>query len=71
MEKQNRIITIILTDLSLENLKLHEELENLINSEKSLDDKIDMTNFLLQKIVINELKITKFNALLEGNKETK
>ena len=60
----NRVINIVLTDLSLENLKLQEKLENSINSNSKLDEKLLSVKDSLKQLAINELMITKFQALI-------
>lgn len=59
-----RIVNIILTDLSLENLKLQERLEFEINSVSQVDVKTFKIKELLKEIAINELALTKFQALV-------
>lgn len=59
-----RLINIILSDLSLENLKLHEKLERSINSNKEIEKKILDTKSILEALVLNELMITKFQSLV-------
>jgi cell fate (sporulation/competence/biofilm development) regulator YmcA (YheA/YmcA/DUF963 family) len=60
----SRVINIILTDLSLENLKLQEKLENLINSNKDVNEKVFTIKDALKSLAINELMITKFQAMV-------
>jgi hypothetical protein len=60
----NRIVNIILTDLSLENLKLQEKLEFEINSVSQVDSKILKIKDLLRSIALNELSLTKFQSLV-------
>jgi ribosome biogenesis SPOUT family RNA methylase Rps3 len=60
----NRIVNIILTDLSLENLKLQEKLEFEINSVSQVESKVSIIKELLKQISINELALTKFQALV-------
>lgn len=59
-----RLINIILSDLSLENLKLQEKLERSINSNKEIEKKILDTKSILEALVLNELMITKFQSLV-------
>jgi hypothetical protein len=63
----NRIITIIMSDLSLDNLKLQESLEKSINSNDDINIKITDVKNLLNKIVTNELIIKKFQELTTPN----
>jgi hypothetical protein len=68
----NRIVNIILTDLSLENLKLQEKLEFEINSVSEVDSKILKIKDLLRSIALNELSLTKFQSLVsEPNNNNK
>lgn len=60
----NRIIEIVLTDLSLDNLKLQEQLEKEINSGKDLNDKVLSIKNTLKSLVDNEIMITKFQQLV-------
>jgi hypothetical protein len=60
----NRIVNIILTDLSLENLKLQEKLEYEINSVSPVDTKSEIIKRLLKDIAVNELALTKFQTLV-------
>jgi len=60
----SRVINIVLTDLSLENLKLQEKLENSINSNSKLDEKLLSVKESLKLLAINELMITKFQVLI-------
>jgi hypothetical protein len=63
----NRIITIIMSDLSLDNLKLQESLEKSINSNDDINKKISDVKNLLSKITTNELMINKFQELTTPN----
>ena len=60
----NRIVNIILTDLSLENLKVQEELERIINSKKDINNKVEMIKKGLEMIALNELKIAKLQSMV-------
>lgn len=60
----NRIINIILTDLSLDNLKLQEKLEFEINTIGEVDKKSETIKNILKDIAINELAITKFQSIV-------
>lgn len=63
----NRIITIIMSDLSLDNLKLQESLEKSINSSDDINKKVMDVKNLLGKIATNELMIKKFQELTTPN----
>jgi hypothetical protein len=60
----NRVINIILTDISLENLKLQENLEQEINSTKKINEKVLAVKDALRSLAINELMIAKFQELI-------
>lgn len=60
----NRIISIILSDLSLENLKLQDTIEKSINSNENIDTKIFDVKSTLKNLVLNELMIGKFQSLI-------
>ena len=60
----NRVINIILTDISLENLKLQESLEQEVNSTKKINEKILAVKDALRALAINELMIAKFQELI-------
>lgn len=66
-----RIINIVLTELSVENLKLQEKLENQINSKDQIEQKVLAIKDSLRLLAINELMITKFQSLVSNtnNKE--
>lgn len=63
----NRIITIIMSELSLDNLKLQESLEKTINSTEDIDIKIMNVKSILAKLATNEQMITKFQTLVSPN----
>jgi hypothetical protein len=67
----SRLINIVLTDMSLENLKLQEDLELTINSPEEIDKKIKNIKTQLKNIALNELMISKFQSLMETNNNTK
>jgi hypothetical protein len=63
----NRVINIILTELSVENLKLQEKLEQQINSNNDIEKKVFSIKDTLRSITLNELMINKFQALIPNN----
>lgn len=63
----NRIIAIIMSELSLDNLKLQESLEKTINSTEDIDMKIMNVKSILAKLATNEQMITKFQTLVSPN----
>jgi hypothetical protein len=63
----NRIISIIMSELSLDNLKLQESLEKTINSTEEINQKISSVKDLLAKLALNDAMITKFQSLVSPN----
>lgn len=66
----NRVVTIVLSELSTANLKLQENLEFYINQSDPIDSKVYQITTTLRKLAINELMITKFQALVTPNNTT-
>jgi predicted metal-dependent enzyme (double-stranded beta helix superfamily) len=60
----NRIISIIISDLSLENLKLQESLEKAINSSDDVNTKLTKVKMYLAELATNEMMLTKFQSLV-------
>ena len=60
----NRIVSIIISDLSLENLKLQESLEKAINSSDDVNIKLTKVKMYLAELATNEMMITKFQSLV-------
>lgn len=60
----NRLINIILSDLSLDNLKLQENLERAINDNEEVSKKVFKVKDILKSLVINDLMIAKFQSLV-------
>jgi hypothetical protein len=60
----NRIISIIISDLSLENLKLQESLEKAINNNDDVEIKLIKVKKHLADLAMNEMMITKFQSLV-------
>lgn len=65
-----RIINIILSDLTLENIKLQETLENVINSSEVIDIKVSKIKETLKLLAINDLAVTKFQTLISTPNNT-
>jgi hypothetical protein len=68
-----RIVSIILSELSVENLKLQEKLEGVINSNRQIEEKVLAIKDTLKSLAINELMISKFQSMVsnQNNKEVK
>ena len=63
----NRVVNIVLTELSVENLKLQEDLELLINSrDLETNNKVNKIKVFLEKLALNEIMISKFQTLLSN-----
>lgn len=63
-----RLANLILAELSLENLKIQERLENTINSTTlNVDNKLFEVRELLKQLTLNELSAAKFQQLIGGN----
>jgi len=61
----NRIISIIISDMSLENLKLQDSLEKAINNvDDDVNTKLYKVKQCLSDLVINEMMLTKFQSLV-------
>ena len=62
----NRILSIIQTEFSLDNLKLQEQLEKTINSSTlTIDEKMKTIKGILGQLVLNELSTNKFQSLVQ------
>lgn len=66
----NRLVNLVLSDLSLENLKLQERLEQAINSTDDVDNKVSKVKDVLEKLTVNELTIAKFQSLVKQPEST-
>jgi len=62
----NRLVNIIFTDLTLENLKLQDKMDSLINSNDSTDIKTHAIKKALEQLALNELMINKFQSLVQS-----
>jgi len=60
----NRFIQVMVMVLSSDILKYEEELEQTINSNISVDNKIKKTKKILGKIINSENKLLKFNNVM-------
>ena len=63
-----RLFTIILMDFSLEKLKIEEELQNVINSDTVVDEKLSTIKSLVNRLVSIDASIVKFTQLTNTNK---
>ena len=63
-----RLFTIILMDFSLEKLKIEEELQNVINSDTVVSEKLSTIKSLVNRLVSIDASIVKFTQLTNTNK---
>jgi hypothetical protein len=63
-----RLFTIILMDFSLEKLKIEEELQNVINSDTPVDEKVRIIKGLVSKLTSIDADMVKFTQLTNTNK---
>lgn len=61
----NRVLQIVLSELSLENLKLQEKLESAVNSTSEIDHKVSTIQQIITQLSISDLKIAKFQSMLQ------
>ena len=65
-----RLLSIILTELASDRLKLEEEIERIGNSTNiSTEDKINMIKNLAKELAIVELAITRWKSTVDANKD--
>jgi len=63
-----RIIKIMLMDLSSDNLKLEEELEKVINSDMEINEKTKSIKSILTNMVSTDASIAKLTTMFSNNK---
>jgi len=63
----NRLFKIILTELSLDRLKLDEELERLVNSNDETLLKISRIKHLLREMSLIDLSIVTFTSMTNND----
>ena len=63
-----RLFTIILMDFSLEKLKIEEELQNVINSDTPVDEKVRIIKGLVRKLTSIDADMVKFTQLTNTDK---
>ncbi len=61
----NRVLQIVLSELSLENLKLQEKLESAVNSNSEIDMKVSNLQTIITQLAISDLKIAKYQPMLQ------
>lgn len=66
----NRIINMVLADLSLDSMKEQDNLEAAINSTLPVETKLTNVKIALQRMVMDELMLTKFQSLVTKPTET-
>lgn len=63
----NRVMNIIVTELSVQHLKLQEKLEQDINSNEDINNKVDLVKKTLRELAITELMISKLQSTTSNN----
>ena len=66
-----RIIQIVIAELSLENLKLQDSLEAAINNNETIGDKVKTIKEILGQITLNEASLVKFQSLVSDTNKNK
>ena len=65
-----RIVQIVVAELSLENLKLQDSLEVAINNNETIVDKVKTIKEILGQITVNEASLAKFQSLVSNINQT-
>ena len=65
-----RIVQIVVAELSLENLKLQDSLEAAINNNETIVDKVKTIKEILGQITVNEASLAKFQSLVSNINQT-
>lgn len=60
----NKLATIVLSDLALENIKQQEKLEFAINENTDVDTKLYTIKSILNQMAMNELMLNKFKSFI-------
>jgi hypothetical protein len=64
-----RLVNLVLADLSVENLKLQEELEREFNENIHINTKVFNVKDTLKEMALNEIMMAKFQQLLKSNQK--
>lgn len=63
-----RLFNLVMTQMTMDKMKLEDDLERIINNkDMSIDDKIIETKSILYKLSTNENAIATFSNLLNNN----
>jgi hypothetical protein len=62
-----RLFNVILLEYTTKKLKLEDDLERIINSDKPIDTKTMEIGFILNTIVSIDLSVAKINSMLVPN----
>ena len=65
-----RIVQIVVAELSLEKLKLQDSLEVAINNNETIVDKVKTIKEILGQITVNEASLAKFQSLVSNINQT-
>jgi len=66
-----RLLKIVIMDLTTDNLKLEQELERIINSDQDIESKTHTIKSILSKMVSIDASIIKFSGMMNNNNEVK
>lgn len=67
----NRIFNIIMTELTSDILKAEEDMETIINSKESSQDKVSKIKEYLNKIVLSEKMLEKWKGYTSTDNKIK
>lgn len=63
-QNQQRVINIIKTQLSIDNLKMQHKLQTVLGDTNDIEETVSQVDKLLYDLVINEAKMAKFISLV-------
>ena len=66
-----KLFQIVITELTIDNLKLEVELADVINGKLNVREKTDIIKSILSNIVNNDASLVKFTNLVSNNDESK
>jgi hypothetical protein len=62
-----RIFRMVMTDLTLERLKLEEDLERTVNSDLESDFKLQQIKSMVSRIAIVDASLAQFSSMMNNN----
>lgn len=65
----NRLVSILLTDLTSDRLKKEQEMERIINDNIEISEKVSLIKNQLKEIVLTDLMITEWRKLTNSDSE--